>query len=391
MPVDQTKNNFWPRPRDENTDFLLTTVLEHDLSASITAMAVWDGWLYYATGRNSALPRLFRWDGQNAPQQVATPAWNNPPAAATFTINVMAVYGGELWIATSPNGVAAPNQVIEIWSYNGTAWTDGKLRAGWAAAPLNPCESIANNGRGAGWMFVFNNIIFIGQDTAAAGVGIEVQGWNGATWLGAVEVVGVGGVGPAAGNSTEPTSRMHGPIFNNEVYAGAYDDRAAGVGGTGDAEVYRRSVAGVWTLDFTFPDDGTVPTDPVEVLVLVDNNVYAAHGNVVNALSGSPTQLACVTTTPEQVRATQLGFRSGFTVASQLAQASGTEVALLASPEKLWVFNPTTWNLELLAEFRDDAPLDIVDFLDRIYVSQGSDLLMAVNSGLLTARIARLD
>jgi len=386
--VNPFKNNFWPRPRDEASDFLLTSVIQFTPAAMITAMAVYNNRLYYAVAYRNALPRLFSWDGQNAPVEVAVPAWNNAPAT-TFRIQVMAVYNNQLWIATSPNGVAAPNQVIEIWFFNGTAWTDGKTLAGWAAAPLNPCESIANAGRGAGWMFVFNNIIFVGQDTAAAGVGIEVQGWNGTTWLGAVEVVGVGGAGAAAGNSTEPTSRMHAPIRNNVVYAGAYDDRNAGGGGSGDAEVYTRDVAGTWTRLYTFPNTGgNIPTDPVETVVQLNGEIYAAHGAVLGAGSGDPFQLASVTTNPITTRVDGLGFRSGIAVGSEIA---GGEVALLASPNKLWVFDPTNWNLEYVAEYYDDAPMDIVEFDNKLFLSQGSEVLMGLGGVTHSSRISRID
>ena len=383
--MNQFKNNFWPRPRDEATDFLLTAAAEVQEAAIVTAMTIWNDVLYFATSRAGVLPRLFRWDGETL-QEIAPPPWTN--GIVGMRITVMAVYNNELWIATSPNGVAAPNQVIEIWVWNGTAWFDAKTFAGWLAAPLNPCESIAAGGWGAGWMFVFDSMIFVGQDTAAVAVGVEIQAWNGTTWLGAVEVVGVGGVGPAAGSSTTPTSRMHAPILNNEVYVGAYDARAAAGGGTADAEVYRRDTAGTWTLTYTFPNTGVnTPTDPVEVLVRIDDDIWAAHGNDVNALSGDPMQLARIRPLPNLVRRTGLGLRSGFT----LAGAEGHQVAIVASPEKLWVFDPRRTNLELLTEYADDAPLTLLVFRKRIHVAQGSALVAGINTPGFTARIGRLE
>ena len=388
--INPFKSNFFPRPRDENADFLLTAVIEHNQAAMVSAMCVWNSKLVYATCRNGQLPRLFAWDGSNAVQEMATPPWANPPAAGvTFRINVMANYNGQLWIATSPNVAATP--VIEIWYYNGTLWTDAKTDPSWAAAPLGGCGVTTMGIGGAGWMFVFNGIIFIGQDVTGPATGIHVQGWNGTTWLGTVEQVGLGAPGPAAGQSGTPTSRMHAPILSNVVYVGAYDARAGGGGGTGAAEVYTRTTGGTWTLLYTFPNSGTLqPTDPVETLVKINSQIYTAHGGRLGATSGDPLQLACVTSVPTRVRDTNLGFRSGLAVPI----GNGNEVALLASPQRLCVFDPAVGNLETVADYSDDAPLDLVAFNNRIYVSQGSEVaLLAVPAANaeISIRIARLD
>lgn len=383
------KNNFWPRPADENTDYILTAVIEHNQAAMVSAMTVWNDKLVYATSRNGTLPRLFAWDGETV-QEMATPPWTNPPAAGTtFQINVMAVYGTQLWIATSRNAAATP--VIEIWYYDGTLWTDAKTLAGWGAAPLGGCGVTTMGLGGAGWMFVFNSTIFVAQDVVAPATGIHIQGWNGTTWLGAVEQVGLGAPGPAAGNSGTPTSRMHAPILNNLVYVGGYDARNGGGGGSGAAEVYTRTTTGTWTLVYTFPNTGAqIPTDPVETLVSINSQIYAAHGSILFGNSGDPLQLACVTSVPTRTRNTNLGFRSGLTV----AVGSGLEVAFLASPRRLCVFDPRNGCLEPVVDYSDDAPLDLVAYHDRIYVSQGSQLVL-VNIGVanpeVSIRVARLD
>jgi hypothetical protein len=373
--MNQFKNNIWPRPRDENTDFILTAVVEHNQAAMVSAMTVWNDKIIYATSRAGTLPRLFAWDGETV-QEMATPPWTNPPAAGTtFQINGLVVYNGQLWLATSPNAAVPP--VVEIWYYDGTLWTDAKTLAGWGAAPLGACGL-----RGMGWLFVFNGIVFVGQDTTP-NTGIFIQGWNGTTWLGAVEQVGLTALGPAAGLSDTPTSRMHAPILNNVVYVGAYD-LATGLA----SEVYRRDTAGTWTLHYTFPG-AAASGDPVETLVKVNSQIYAAQGGMLFA-SNDIKQLACVTSVPTRTRNTNLGFRSGLT----LATGNGREVAFLASPRRLCIFDPSTGSLETVVDYADDAPLDMVVYHDRVYISQGSEIVLT-NVGAanleVSIRIARLD
>lgn len=386
------KTNFWPRPRDGATSMLLTSVTENTAAAVITAMAVWDGYLYYAVARPQGLPRLFRWDGDNAPIEIVLPAFSGNPTV--LEINCMLVYNDELWIATSPNAShAVLANRIEVWSFDGNIWTDATGLAGWTgyASP-----AIGAGGYGAGWFFILDGNLFVAQDDVGDAA-IDVQYWNGTTWTDETAVLGA-----VVGNtSTTPTSRMHAPILDDgttaTVYVGAYDDS----GGTQVSQVFSRTAAGVWALAFTFPTAlaGADVVPPVRALAEANGAVYAMQGWRSNISNNAPTisddefKLARVTGT-QYVRTISSGYLAARTVSSTRANASGqgTDVILLAGPGGMDVFDPHNFSVEKVTDSEDDSPYDIIPYKDAFHASQGSDRLRTSSlPNLHSVRIARVD
>ena len=366
--VNPFKTNFWPRPRDEASAFVITTPLEHIGASVVTAMAVWNGALYYAIARVGGLPRLFRWDGENNPVEIALPLWTGAPGS--IEINCMTVYNNELWIGTSPN--AANGNNIEVWFFDGNIWTDASTLAGWTAV-ASPAPGPV--GYGVGWLFEFNGLLFVAQDTAAPA--ITVQQWNGATWTNETALL-TAALAAAGIVSDTPTTRMHAPVLNNVVYIGGYD---AAAGGTGDSSVITRTAAGVWAVAYNFPTSlAAGPADPVRAVVRVNNDIFAAQGwrsrvgGNAPITSGDQMKLARVTGM-QYVRIIPPGYLSGLTTSSgrDLRSNAGVDIALFAGPGGVDVFDPVNGSVEQLTDFQDDSPYDILSFLDTVYLSQGSD------------------
>lgn len=384
--VNPFKTNFWPRPRDGATAILATAEVEHRAATVVTAMTVWRSRLYYAVARAGGLPRLYWWDGSNAATEIALPAFTGAPTQ--IEINCMAVYDDQLWIGTSPNGSDGNN--IEVWYFDGNAWTDASGLAGWTAAAA---PAVAGGGYGVGWLFVFNGLIFAGQDTAAGA--ILVQQWNGATWTNESAVLAAA-LGAAGVASDTPTTRMHAPVVSDTVYVGAYD----ALGGSSDSLVLSRTAAGAWGVAFNFPTALVdVPSHPVRVTAKANNVIYAAQGWRSQVSNNAPVvatdymKLAQITGT-QRVRVVSSGYLAGLTQSAARANASGfgVQVILLAGPGGLDVYDPFNDSLEKMTDFQDDAPYDLVVFLDGVRVSQGSDRLRtSTNQALHSARVGRVD
>jgi hypothetical protein len=366
---------------------LLTGVLEHVAASVVTAMAVWGDHLYYAVARPGGLPRIFRWDGQNPPVEIVTPAWTSAPA--TIEINCMTVYNNTLWIGSSPNVANANN--IEVWSFDGNIWTDASTFAGWAAVAA---PAPAAGGYGVGWLFVFDGSIYVGQDTGAAPA-ITVQQWNGTVWANETAAL-TAALAAAAVASDVPTTRMQAPVLNNVVYAGAYDS----TGGTTDSLIITRDNTGAWGVAFNFPSGlGAGPSDPPRALVEINSDIYAAQGwrSRVGALaplvSGDQMKLARVTGT-QYVRVVPAGYLCAMpiTAAKDVRSGEGVDVALFAGPGGLDVFDPFIFDIEQMTDFQDDSPYDLVFYGDSTYASQGSDRLRpSTLPNLHSVRVARLD
>jgi hypothetical protein len=387
--VNPFKTNFWPRPRDEASAFVITTPLEHVGATVVTAMTVWNGVLYYAIAQAAGLPRLFRWDGINAAVEVTLPLW--PGAPASIEINCMTVYDDTLWIGTSPNTGDANN--IEVWFFDGNLWTDATTLAGWAAVASPVPGAI---GYGVGWLFVFNSMIFVGQDTAVPA--ITVQQWNGTTWTNETAVLTAALAGAVIACDT-PTTRMHAPVLNSTVYVGGYDAAAAG---TSNSSVLSRTAAGVWAVAYNFPSSlgaGAGPADPVRAVVRINSDIFAAQGwrSRIGALtpvaSGDQMKLARVTNA-QYARIIPPGYLSARTVSSGRDTRSnvGVEVGIFAGPGGVDVFDPVNGSVEQVTDLQDDAPYDVLSFLDTIYLSQGSDRMRpSATPAQHSARVGHLD
>ena len=237
------KNNFFPRPRDQNRAFLLRTLAEVRGESMITAMTVFNGVLYFATQNpllaGGNVPRLYSWN----PATMTVPVAVVLPALAGVTntrITGMAAYNNRLWIVTGASTTAGDNG--QFWSMDTAGvWTGANILgfAGWTGGAVANMVPV---------LFVFQNQL------VAAGVGGDAQlhlyFYNGAAW--ADEATGMGGAVRTQDQIAD---------FNNILYFGLGRD------------VIWRPVAGVYALAYRFPNVAA----PVCGLATLNGQVWASQ------------------------------------------------------------------------------------------------------------------
>ncbi|MEW6554643.1 MAG: DUF5719 family protein [Actinomycetota bacterium] len=142
-------------------------------AVAMACMAVYDGHLYVGTGTIAGACEVWRYDGAAWTAVVgggsAVPAGfggNNVDAMS------MAVYGGELYLATRNY-----SDGVEIWGYDGTTWTQsvGNLPSAIVAAGFGDVRNAATFG-----MFAYRDNLYAGTFNMMSGC--EVWAFDGTAW-----------------------------------------------------------------------------------------------------------------------------------------------------------------------------------------------------------------
>jgi hypothetical protein len=178
------------------------------------SMVEYDGRLYVGSGSLLASCEVWSYDGVtwsslvgNTPGSLLPAGFGSPNNSFAWS---MAVYGGELVVGTGNiNG-------CEVWSYNGVLWT--QLAGGLPGSPIGPGFGSATN-PDAYAMAVYDGNLYVG--TRNGFTGCEVWSFNGTSWTQVVgqSPPGTPGTGPGFGNAANESIESLA-AFGSDLYAG---------------------------------------------------------------------------------------------------------------------------------------------------------------------------
>ena len=176
------------------------------------SMAEYNGRLYVGTGSLPASCEVWAYDGLNwtsligaTPGSLLPPGFGNPNNKFAWS---MAVYNGELFVGTgNTNG-------CEVWSYNGNAWTE--LVGPGPGALIGSGFGNANNDD-AFTMAVYGGVLYVG--TGNVTTACEVWSFNGTAWTQLVGAQPSAIIGPGFGNPAN-TGCQSLAGYAGELYAG---------------------------------------------------------------------------------------------------------------------------------------------------------------------------
>ena len=259
MPIAPFKHNFFPRPRCQMHACLLRTVVELTGEAVITAMAVWNNRLYFATQNplyavaGNRPPRIYVYD----PALGTTTAVALPGAFVSNTntsITGMVVYNDQLWIVSGASATAADNGQIFALSTVGV-WTAAAALGfpGWTGG------TVANM---LPTMFLFGTQIII-AGTGGAGT-LRFHFYNGLAWV----------EENTAFAATVVTTRDQVVTVNGTLYFG--------IQGGGNASIQFRTPAAVYGQQYTYPIN-----NPPMALAAMNNQLWAGQFIGAGGLAGT--------------------------------------------------------------------------------------------------------
>jgi len=352
MGIRPSKNNFFPRPRDQAHAVLLRPILEVRGDSVITCMAVFNNRLYFAgqhpPGPTNA-PRLYRWDASTDTVAVPIALPAAFAAAGNTQIVSMVVFGGQLWIVTGQSGVIADNGQLWVLNANET-WAAGPAPfafpgyTGGAAANMHPV------------LFLFGgnlNILARGND----GV-LRRYSYTGAVW--AVENTALG----VQVDSLTPVVDAAGILL-------------FGAG----ANVIARNLLGVYAQAI----GGTGTNTPA--MAMVNNQVWFAQ------TGGTPLIGVAWPVASQLTRIFPIGANFMHAIPSNEALSTTRgETAVVGRRDGDLDLLDTDGSLRLMVASDDDDIRQMVTYNQRVYVAQGS-LAMATLAATaeVTARVSILE
>ena len=180
---------------------------------NVLSMTEYDGRLYVGTGSLAASCEVWSYDGANwnslvgvAPQSLLPPGFGNANNKVAWS---MAIYNEELYVGTGNNASGC-----EVWSFNGTAWTQVV-----GAQPTAIIGSGFGNAVNADAysMAVYGGNLYVATTNVA---GCEVWSFNGTAWTQVVgqSPPGTPGTGPGFGNAANDPISM--AAFGSDLYVG---------------------------------------------------------------------------------------------------------------------------------------------------------------------------
>ncbi len=171
---------------------------------SAFSAAVYDGHLYVGTHNTSQGCEIWRFDGPGATDwtQVAVGGFDDNQNQIAFA---MTVYDGLLYVGARNNGTAG----LEIWTYDGSFWTQIQDAAGLGDSDLKV----------PGSMVVFEGRLFLGTGNSWTNDKAKIFSFDGTSWT----QMNTNSFGDAQNRQCRSLA-----VFGGHLYAGTYNNQGGG-------------------------------------------------------------------------------------------------------------------------------------------------------------------